>query len=201
MPRQAKSTSAAFTVSAPPSSLSSASDHTAVSVPCRVSGATSCAGNSSSAFASGPEHGVSRSSTSVAPALVDQNSQNELFRGFLAFMRSQEVVSTAASSLASVQSDTDTRLVYTSAPSDRPFSAVGTTPPGPPTLPAPVRGSGAGGGGGGDGGSRGAHPSEVGPRLSQLVFLTLEYFPAGRKTGPGVLILLGAISVDEHLRR
>ena len=201
MPRQAKSTSAAFTVSAPPSSLSSASDHTAVSVPCCVSGATSCAGNSSSAFASGPEHGVSRSSTSVAPALVDQNSQNELFRGFLAFMRSQEVVSTAASSLASVQSDTDTRLVYTSAPSDRPFSAVGTTPPGPPTLPAPVRGSGAGGGGGGDGGSRGAHPSEVGPRLSQLVFLTLEFFPAGRKTGPGVLILLGAISVDEHLRR
>ena len=151
MPRQAKSTSAAFTVSAPPSSLSSASDHTAVSVPCCVSGATSCAGNSSSAFASGPEHGVSRSSTSVAPALVDQNSQNELFRGFLAFMRSQEVVSTAASSLASVQSDTDTRLVYTSAPSDRPFSAVGTTPPGPPTLPAPVRGSGAGGGGGGMG--------------------------------------------------
>ena len=147
MPRQAKSTSAAFTVSAPPSSLSFASDHTAVSVPCCVSGATSCAGNSSSAFASGPEHGVSRSSTSVAPAsLVDQNSQNELFRGFLAFMRNQEVVSTAASSLASAQSDTDTRLVYTSAPSDRPFSAVGTTPPGPPTLPAPVRGSGAGGG-------------------------------------------------------
>ena len=123
MPRQAKSTSAAFTVSAPPSSLSFASDHTAVSVPCCVSGATSCAGNSSSAFASGPEHGVSRSSTSVAPAsLVDQNSQNELFRGFLAFMRNQEVVSTAASSLASAQSDTDTRLVYTSAPSDRPFS-------------------------------------------------------------------------------
>ena len=176
MPRQAKSTSAAFTVSVPPSSPTSASDLTAVSVPCCVSGATSCAGNSSSAFASGPEHGVSRSPTSVAPALVDQNSQNELFRGFLAFMRSQEVVSTAASSLASVQSDSGTRLVYSSAPSDRPFSAV-STPPGPPTLPAPVRGSGAGGGGGGDGGSRGAHPIEACPHLSQLVFLTLEYFP------------------------
>ena len=135
------------------------SDLTAVSVPCFVSGATSCAGNSSSAFASGPEHGASRSPTSVAPALVDPNSQNELFRGFLAFMRSQEVVSTAASSLASVQSDSGTRLVYTSAPSDRPFSAVGT-PPGPSPLPAPVRGSGSGGGGG-DGGSRGAHPIEA----------------------------------------
>ena len=74
-------------------------------------------------------------------------------------MRSQEVVSTAASSLASVQSDSGTRLVYTSAPSDRPFSAVGT-PPGPSPLPAPVRGSGSGGGGG-DGGSRGAHPIEA----------------------------------------
>ena len=89
-------------------------------------------------------------------------------------MRSQEVVSTATSSLASVQSDSGTRLVYTSAPSDRPFSAVGT-PPGPPTLPAPVRGSGAGGGGGGDGGSRDAHPIEACPHLSQLVFLTLEF--------------------------
>ena len=164
MPRQAKSTSAAFTVSVPPPpppSPTSVSDLTAVSVPCFVSGATSCAGNSSSAFASGPEHGASRSPTSVAPALVDQNSQNELFRGFLAFMRSQEVVSTAALSLASVQSDSSTRLVYTSAPSDRPFSAVGT-PPGPSPLPAPVRGSGSGGGGGGgDGGSRGAHPIEA----------------------------------------
>ena len=137
----------------------SVSDLTAVSVPCFVSGATSCAGNSSSAFASGPEHGASRSSTSVAPALVVQNSQNELFHGFLAFMRSQEVVSSAALSLASVQSDSGTRLVYTSAPSDRPFSAVGT-PPGPSPLPAPVRGSGSGGDGG-DGGSRGAHPIET----------------------------------------
>ena len=123
------------------------SDLTAVSVPCFVSGATSCAGNSSSAFASGPEHGASRSPTSVAPALVNQNSQNELFRGFIAFMRSQELVSTAASSLVSVQSDSSTRLVYTSAPSDRPFSAVGT-PPGPSPPPAPVRGSGSGRGGG-----------------------------------------------------
>ena len=131
------------------------SDLTAVSVPCFVSGATSCAGNSSSVFASGPEHGASRSSTSVAPALVDQNSQNELFRGFIAFMKSQELASTAASSLASVQSDSSMRLVYTSAQSDRPFSAVGT-PPGPSPLPAPVRGSGSGGGGGGGMGAAGA---------------------------------------------
>ena len=163
MPRQAKSTSVAFTVSAPPSSLSSASDHTAVSVPCRVSGATSCAGNSSSAFASGPEHGVSRSSTTVAPALVDQNSQNELFRGF------PRVHEKSGSSFhrGFVSRVGSVGHWYTSClhfcPSDRPFSAVGTTPPGPPTLPAPVRGSGLGGG---DGGSRGAHPSEVGPRLS-----------------------------------
>ena len=181
MPRQAKSTSAAFTVSVPPPppSPTSASDLTAVSVPCCVSGATSCAGNSSSAFASGPEHGASRSPTSVAPALVDQNSQNELFRGFLAFMRSQEVVSTAASSLASVQSDSGTRLVYSSAPSDRPFSAVGT-PPGPPTLPAPVRGSGAGGGGGGWG-QQGRPPHRG---LTSFVPARLPYagvFPIGRE--------------------
>ena len=44
----------------------------------------------------------------------------------------------------------------------------------PPTLPAPVRGSGAGGGGG-DGGSRGAHPLEVfSPNFSQLVFLDVR---------------------------
>ena len=65
MPRQAMSTSAAFIAYV-------SADLTAVSVPCCVSGATSCAGNSSSAFASGPEHGVSWSTTSVAPALVDQ---------------------------------------------------------------------------------------------------------------------------------
>ena len=69
-------------------------------------------------------------------------------------------ISTAASFLASVQFDSGTRFVYSSAPSDRPFSTVGT-PPGPPTLPAPVRGSGAGG----DGGSRGAHPIEACPRF------------------------------------
>ena len=72
---------------------------------------------------------------------------------------------TAALFLASVQFDSGTRFVYSTAPSDRPFSTVGT-PPGPPTLPAPVRGSGAGGGGGGgDGGSRGAHPLEVFPLI------------------------------------
>ena len=88
--------------------------------------------------------------------MVDQNSQNELFRDFIAFMNSHKLDSTAASSLASVQADSSTRLVYTSAPSDRPFSSVGT-PPGPSPLPAPVRGSGSGG----DGGSRGAHPLEA----------------------------------------
>ena len=163
MPRQAKSTSAALTVSVPPPlppfAYVSVGSYRRFGSVFRVRRYFLC-GNSSSAFASGPEHGASRSPTSVAPALVDQNSQNELFRGFLAFMRSQEVVSTAASSLASVQSDSGTHLVYSSAPSDRPFSAVGT-PPGPPTLPAPVRGSGAGGGGGGDGSSRGAHPIEA----------------------------------------
>ena len=46
------------------------------------------------------------------------------------------------------------------------------------------------GGGGGDGGSRGAHPSEVGPRLSQLVFLDVRRVSShGRKTDPGVLLL------------
>ena len=43
---------------------------------------------------------------------------------------------------------------------------------------------------GGDGGSRGAHPSEVGPRLSQLVFLDVRRVSShGRKTDPGVLLL------------
>ena len=111
-----------------------------------MSGATSCAGNSSSAFASGPEHGVSRSPTSVAPALVDQYSQNEFFSRFSCVHE----ISTAASFLASVQFDSGTRFVYSSAPSDRPFSTVGT-PPGPPTLPAPVRGLRGWGGGGGMG--------------------------------------------------
>ena len=66
-------------------------------------------------------------------------------------MGSHKLASTAVSYLASVQSNT--RLVYTAAPSDRPFSAVGF-PPGPSPPPAPVRGSVSGG----DGGSRGAHP-------------------------------------------
>ena len=143
MPRPAKTTSAPFTLSTPPPpSPTSAPAITAVSsVPCYVSGATSCVGNSSSAVSSGPGHGVSRSTTSAAPAMVDQNSQIDLFRGFLAYMDSQQLVSSAVSSLASVQSNT--RLVYTAAPSDRPFSAVGL-PPGPSPLSAPVRGSGSG---------------------------------------------------------
>ena len=106
---------------------------------------------------------------------------------------------TAALFLASVQFDSGTRFVYSSAPSDRPFSTVGT-PPGPPTLPAPVRGSGAGGG---DGGSRGAYPLEACPHFSQLVFLDVRCVPSltGGKQILGCSSFLGAISVDEHLRR
>ena len=143
MPRPAKTVSAPFTLSTPPPpSPTSAPAFTAVSsVPCYVSGATSCVGISSSAVSSGPGHGVSRSTTSAAPAMVDQNPQIDLFRGFLAYMDSQKLVSSAVSSLASVQSNT--RLVYTAAPSDRPFSAVGL-PLGPSPLSAPVRGSGSG---------------------------------------------------------
>ena len=110
-------------------------------------------------------------------------------------------ISTAASFLASVQFDSGMRFVYSSAPSDRPFSTVGT-PPGPPTLPAPVRGSGAGGGGG-DGGSRGAHPIEACPHFSQLLFLVVRSVSSltGGKQVLGCSSFFGAISVDEHLRR
>ena len=55
--------------------------------------------------------------------MVDQTAQFDLFRGFLAYMDNQQLVSSAVSSLASVQSNTS--LVFTAAPSDRPLSAVG----------------------------------------------------------------------------
>ena len=108
------------------------------SVPCCFSGATSCAGISSSAVASDPGHGAPRLSTSVAPALVDQTA---LFRGFLAYLENQQSVSSAVSTLASVQANTS--LVYSAAPSGRPISVVGL-PPGTSPLFAPVRGSGSG---------------------------------------------------------
>ena len=77
------------------------------------------------------------------------NSQFDLFRVFLAYMEWQQarlsVTTSAVSSFAPVQSTE--RLIYTAAPSDRPFSAVGY-PSGPLSLPAPVSGSGTGGGGG-----------------------------------------------------
>ena len=68
------------------------------------------------------------------------------------------------------------------------FSTVGT-PPGPPTLPAPVRGSGAGGGGGW--GQQGRPPLRgFSPHFSQLVFLDVRRVSShGRKTDPGVLLL------------
>ena len=93
---------------------------------------------------------------------------------------------TAALFLASVQFDSGMRFVYSSAPSDRPFSTVGT-PPGPPTLPAPVRGSGAGGGWG----QQGRPPLRgFSPHFSQLVFLDVRRVSShGRKTDPGVLLL------------
>ena len=93
---------------------------------------------------------------------------------------------TAALFLASVQFDSGTRFVYSTAPSDRPFSTVGT-PPGPPTLPAPVRGSGAGGGWG----QQGRPPLRgFSPHFSQLVFLDVRRVSShGRKTDPGVLLL------------
>ena len=182
MPRQAMSTSAAFIA------YVSVGSYRRFGSVLRVPGATSCAGNSSSAFASGPEHGVSWSTTSVAPALVDQY-----------FFRMR--FTTAALFLASVQFYSGTRFVYSTAPSDRPFSTVGT-PPGPPTLPAPVRGSGAGGGGWGQQGR--PNPLEVFPLIfPSSFFLVVRCVSShGRKTDPGVLLpFFGAISVDEHLRR
>ena len=93
-------------------------------------------------------------------------------------MGSHKLASTAVSYLASVQSNT--RLVYTAAPSDRPFSAVGF-PPGPSPPPAPVRGSVSGG----DGGSRGAHPL-----MLDIVYptrlLDARVVPGLEETGPGV---------------
>ena len=141
MPRSAKTASAAFTLSAPPPSLTSAPVSVAVtSVPCCVSGATSYAGITSSAVASDPGHGAPRMSTSVAPALVDQTA---LYRGFLAYLETQKLVSSAVSSLAPVQ--TTTNLVYTAAPSGRPVqSSVVGLPPGTSPFLAPVRGSGSG---------------------------------------------------------
>ena len=124
----------------PPPSLTSAPVSVVTSVPCCVSGATSYAGITSSAVASDPGHGAPRMSTSVAPALVDQTT---LFRGFLAYLETQKLVSSAVSSLAPVQ--TTTSLVYTAAPSGRPVqSSVVGLPPGTSPFLAPVRGSGSG---------------------------------------------------------
>ena len=104
--------------------------------------------NSSSAVSSGPEHGASRSTASIAPAVEGQMyAQFDMFRDFLSYMERQQASFchiTAVSSFAPVQSSQ--RLKYTAAPSDHPFSAVGN-PPGPFSLPASVSGSKAGGGG------------------------------------------------------
>ena len=43
-----------------------------------------------------------------------------------------------------------------------------------------------------NGDSRGAHPREAWPHLSQLVSFALELFLASNETGPGVHLLLGA---------
>ena len=70
------------------------------------------------------------------------DAQFDMFRDFLSYMERQRarssVTSTAVSSSAPVQSSQ--RLIYTSAPSDLPLSAV-INPPGPFSLPAPVSGS------------------------------------------------------------
>ena len=92
-----------------------------------MSGAFSCQG-SSSAGASDPLANVPRSTASIAPAMDDQlNSQFGMFRDFLAYMERQQgrptVMSLSVSSFAPVQSAE--RLIYTAAPSDRPYSAVG----------------------------------------------------------------------------
>ena len=126
-----------------------------------MSGATSCAGNSSSAFASGPEHGVSWSTTSVAPALVDQY--------FFAWDLPPRLCFSRRFNLTVV------RVLFTLLPRlidhFRPSVHLQVLQPW-------------------DGGSRGAHPSEVGPRLSQLVFLDVRRVSShGRKTDPGVLLL------------
>ena len=85
----------------------------------------------------------------IAPAVDGQLNPNnlDLFRGFLAFMGTQQaqpaVLFPSVSSLAPVPAAE--RLIYTVAPSDRPFSAVGFSPGS--SLPAslPVSGSGFGG--------------------------------------------------------
>ena len=74
--------------------------------------------------------------------MEDQNSaQVELFRDFLSFMERQRarppVTSSAVSSSAPMQFSR--RLIYTTAPSGLPYSAV--IPPVPSSLPAPVTGS------------------------------------------------------------
>ena len=119
-----------------------------------------------------PEHGVSWSTTSVAPALVDQYFSHEIYhRGF---------VSRVGSICQWL------RVLFTLLPRLIDHFRPSVQPPGPPTLPAPVRGSGAGGGWG----QQGRPPIRVGPRLSQLVFLDVRRVSShGRKTDPGVLLL------------
>ena len=74
--------------------------------------------------------------------MVDQTAKFDLFRGFLAYMENQQLVSSAVSSLASVQSNTS--LVFYGSPRliDHFRPSVYLQVPHP--LLAPVRGSGSG---------------------------------------------------------
>ena len=88
MPRLAKSTTvAAFIVSTPPHPRRFLSPFLRFRF--SDSGAISChlKNKSSSAFSSGPEHGASRSTASIAPAMEGQmNAHFDMFRDFLSYM-------------------------------------------------------------------------------------------------------------------
>ena len=102
-----------------------------------------------------PPSGVSdplvlpQASANIAPAVDGQlNPKNiELFRGFLSYLETQQAqssaLSTSVSSFAPVPAAE--RLIYTAAPSGRPYSAVGLSPGSSFPASLPVSGSGLGG--------------------------------------------------------
>ena len=117
-------------------SPTSASDLTAVfGFACCVSGATSCAGNSSSAFLLVAQSMASLGRPLASPLLwsISTFSHEIYHRGFVSRVRFNLTV---------------VHVLFTLLPpSDRPFSTVGNTSRSLPTLPAPVRGlRGLGGG-------------------------------------------------------
>ena len=147
MSRLVKSTSGvSCTVSTPPPPIDApVVIVTTNSVPILVnSGANSLEG-SSSVGVSDPLV-LPQASANIAPAVDGQlNPKNlELFRGFLTFLGNQQaqstVLSPSVSSFAPVPAAE--RLIYTVAPSDRPFSAVGYSPGSSVPASLPVSGSG-----------------------------------------------------------